>query len=52
MVKKKEKYITVKYNSKAQTKEFWEAWSKLTNIPLSFITGPKYCLLHEWLESF
>lgn len=38
--------------SKAQTKEFWESWSKLTRIPLKLVFGPKYCLLHAWLDSF
>ncbi|KKN58889.1 hypothetical protein LCGC14_0547960 [marine sediment metagenome] len=51
-MKKKDKYIIMKWNSKAQTKEFWKEWSKLTRIPLKFIRGPKYSLLHAWLESF
>ena len=52
--KEKEKYVLIwnKEVSKQQTKEFWEAWSKLTNIPLKIVFGPKYCLLHAWLESF
>lgn len=49
-----QKYV-LKFNkeiSKEQTKAFWESWSKLTGIPLKVAFGPKYSLLHEWLDSF